>query len=121
MELKELSHEQQVALVALVEAVTLADGTVSEADEEEIGRLAGELGEDTYRELLDEAERRFHDIGALKKFLARIKDQGVRELIHGTVLEETMIDPPASHPKSELMAWLAETWNIKIEMGNEGE
>ena len=45
----ELDREQQVALVALVEAVTLSDGYVSEGEEGQISKLADALGNDHYR------------------------------------------------------------------------
>lgn len=116
MTISDLSREQKVALVALLERVVAADGVVSAAEEKEIGLIAGELGDDAYRALLDEAEACCPDEQALAKYLSGIREQEARELIYGTVLEEVTIDPAAAHSVSELLDWLAATWGIKVEI-----
>ena len=116
MEMADLSHEQQVALVAMVEATVASDGMVSESEEVQIGRIAAGLGDDTYRQLLDEAESTFPALEDLKDFLQGMENQKARELIYGTVLQEAVSHPTIDHARSELLQWLASTWNIKVEI-----
>ena len=113
MELKELSHADQVALVALVESLAIADGGVSEGEEKEIGVIASELGDDTYRELLDEAERAFPTVKTLKTYLRTVKARDVQEALYATAMEEVMGTPSPEAAGYELLDWLAETWKIE--------
>jgi len=113
MTLSDLTHEQQVALVALMQAVTLADGIVSEDQVKGITAVTDEIGEEAFRALLEEAHTRLEDIDELKTFLGRIEGEEARQLIYGTVWEESMADPNIQHAESELLLWLARTWGIE--------
>jgi hypothetical protein len=115
MELTQLTRKQQIALVALVEAIAMADGTVAEGEQREIGQIAAKLGDDTYRDLLNDADERFSDKEGLQEFLQAITDQGARQLIFGTAMEETMLAPSVNHAQSELLTWLREAWDITVE------
>jgi hypothetical protein len=121
MDIVDLNREQKIALVALLEALAVSDGDVSEAEEQEIGHVAAALGEDAYRGLLDEAEQRIQDVPRLKTFLRTIKDQAARELIYGVVVEEFLRDDPAGSKRQELLAWLEGAWDIPVEISPEGE
>jgi hypothetical protein len=114
MELKELTHDEQLALVALVEVVVASDAEVSEDEESFVVRLASTLGDDAYRALIDEADERFSDEAELKAFLATITRQDARELIYGTVLEAALPDVIDRH-ESSLLGWLASTWNVTVQ------
>jgi hypothetical protein len=116
MTLNELTYEQKVALAAMVEAVAILDGDVSEAEGRKIGGIALELGEEEYRGLLDEAESRFADVDALKEFLGSVKDQEARDLIYGTVLDEAMAEPTVDVSASELLKWLATEWQVQVQI-----
>ena len=115
MKLAELSHEQQVAVVALIELITMADGVVTEEEEDEIGHMAEELGEEAYRELVDEVDDVFASPAGLKSFLLTVRDQEAQELIYGTVLEEAIMRAPPSQVGSEMLDWMARTWDIHAE------
>ena len=116
MELKELLHEQQVALIALVEALAMADQRVTAEEEKEINVIAGAFGDEAYRRLLDEAERRFPDEQRLRTFLESITDPEVRELLFETALEVAAIEPPLGPGRSGLLDWLARTWSIRVDI-----
>ena len=115
MELADLSRDRQVALVALIEALVLSDGSVSEGEQREIGKLAEVFGEVEYRSLLDEADARYADLESLKNALKTITDRDSRELILGIVLEDVMASPSVGHAQSDLLQWLAGIWNIQIQ------
>ncbi len=117
MEIAELNREQQAALVALVEAVTLSDGMVTDGERQEIGKLAGALGDDLYRELLEEVNVRYPTIDALKEYLASVQDAGARDLIHGILLEETIASPSVDGQNSAMLRWLQDTWSISVSEG----
>lgn len=114
MELSELSHDEQLALVALVEVVVASDAAVSDEEESFVVRLAGELGDEAYYALIDEADERFPDEAELKDFLGTIQRQEARELIYGTVLEAALPDVVDQH-ESSLLGWLATVWHVTVQ------
>jgi len=119
MEIRDLSQDHQVALAGLVEAVAMSDGVVSEGEAGTIGKMAVALGEDLYRERLEEAEGRFTDLDRLKEYLSTVTDRGERELMYGVVVEEIMAVPVADHASSEILEWLRGAWDIVERTGDE--
>ena len=114
MELNELTHDERLALVALVEVVVSSDTEVSASEERQIGNLAAAFGDDAYRALVDEADERFADEDALKQFLTGITRQDARDLIYGTVLDSALPDVIDTH-ESSLLGWLATTWGVTVQ------
>ena len=112
MTISDFSHEQKLALVGLMEAVVMANVTVTEGEQQQIGKVADALGDEQYRLLLEEVEKRFTDMDSLKLFLETVQDTDARELIFGTVWEDAMADPAMTELESDLLNWLAETWHI---------
>jgi hypothetical protein len=118
MELRDLSHEERLALVALLEVVLESDRAVSDGEVADIDRVVGELGRDEYQRLVLEVDRRFPTEDELKAFLPSITRQDARELIFGTVLD-TAIEDSLDPRESEFLDWLATLWNVRVEL--EGE
>ncbi len=112
MTISELTHEQLVGLVGLLEAVIMADKTVSEPEQVVLYGIVESIGEEMYRAVLEDADTRFADLDALKTFLQTIDSQEARELIYGTVWQEAVATPSVNHDESELLSWLASTWAI---------
>ena len=121
MTMEDLNHEQLVALAALIERITISDGTVSEGEAEEINVLVENLGEQEFRALLDEAEERFEDEDDLKAFFESIEDQEAGELIYGIALDEYMSSPTLEQSTPDLLDWLADTWNIDVSVDDWGQ
>ena len=92
MELMELTRKQQVALVAVMEAVALADGVIAEGEQRDIAHLAGLMGDDIYRDLLDDADDMFPDEASLRQYLTTIEVQAARELIKNGVVDEGILN-----------------------------
>jgi uncharacterized tellurite resistance protein B-like protein len=113
MELSELNKDEQIALAGLLEFVVLASGHVTEDEEQEIDAIIEALGEDTYRSAVAEIDKRFPDETALRTFLSGIERQDAREVIYGTIIEAAMTDTMEGR-ESELLEWLAKTWNIEV-------
>jgi len=112
MDLNDLTRRQQKAMVALMEALAFSDGSVDEGERREINKVANMLGDERYRELLEDANEEIRDEDALKRMLLSIEDQGAREVIYGTALEESMLAPAGPHHQSALRDWVGEAWNM---------
>jgi len=119
MELRDLTHEERLSLVALLEQVVESEGAVSEAEVAKIERVVAALGEDEYRRLVQEVDSRFIDEASLKKFLGGIDRQDARELIYGTVLE-TAAEHTVSTPESTVLDWLGKLWNVHVAFTDDG-
>lgn len=115
-----MSPDERLALVALVKAVVMSDGHVSNEEVEGLADLVDELGEDDYQSLLAQVEKRLPDEPALRKFLTKVGRPEAREIIFGRIMELALAD--AVHPEeSELLDWLADTWGLEIEFEEEEE
>lgn len=113
MELKDLSHDERLALVALIEAVVGGDARVSDDEAMQIDRVAAVFGDEAYRALAAEADERLPDEAGLKRFLATLERPEARELVYGTVLETALPDAVDRH-ESSLLGWLAAEWGITV-------
>ena len=118
MEIRDLTHDERLALVALIEIVVEADRNVSEEEILELGLVGSELGAEEYDRLADLANERFPDEDALKAFLPSITRQEARELIYGQVLDAAVEDG-VDVLESELLDWLAKAWNVRVEIIDE--
>lgn len=115
MELRDLNHDQRLALAGLIEATVVADRRVSEEEEDVLAEVIEQLGDEQYRQLTAEADEKFASEDAFKPFLAALQGQEARELIYGTVMELAMADVVGGE-ESPLLEWLADTWNIETQM-----
>jgi Tellurite resistance protein TerB len=120
MDLPDLNQDERTALVGLMKLIVMSDGEVSEDELEHVETLVAAFGDDGYQRTLDAFEARFQDEAGFKKFLQGIGRQDARDLIFGTVLEgagEGALD----HAETSLLDWLAQAWNVKIEIENDEE
>jgi len=113
LDIEDLNEDQRTALVGLLKAVVLADGTISDEEIDEVAEVVEALGEDEYQRHLDRFESKFSDLASFQKFLATIEGQDARELIFGTVLSGAAADA-IEKGESDLLSWLAKTWNIQV-------
>src|SRR5262249_19778833 len=117
MELRDLNHEERLALVALLEQVVESQAAVSEDEAAEIDGGVSALGEDGRRRLVEEVDARFTDEESLKGFLGGIGRQEARELIYGTVLA-TATEQTVLPAESDVLDWLAKAWNVRVEIAD---
>jgi hypothetical protein len=115
MDLNQLTAEEQVALVALLELVIESNARVSEAEADRIDAVVAMIGEDAYRTAAAEVDRRFHDEEDVRAFVPTVTRQEARNVIYGTVFEAAITDPPDTH-ESELLEWLADVWQIAADV-----
>jgi hypothetical protein len=114
MELRDLNHEERLALVALLELVIESDHRVADGEVTEVDRVLQALGRDEYQALVAEVDRRFPTEDALRAFLPSIERQESRELIYGTALD-TAIEDAVDVWESSLLDWLAKLWNVTVD------
>ena len=116
MELRDLTHEERIALVGVIEMVLESDAMVSPEEQGVLGTIDEALGAGAYRRLADEIDRRFRDEEAVRAFLPSIGRQEARDLIYATALEAAI--PEAIDPhESKLLEWLATIWNVSVQLG----
>lgn len=117
VEIRDLTHDERIALVALLELVVESDANVSEGELDEIAAVADELGAEEYRALAAEVDRRFADEDALKTFLRTISRQEAREVIYGAALEAALPEAVGVR-ESEALDWLAAEWKVSVVVAN---
>lgn len=113
MELKDLALDERIALAALLEMVVESAAPLTEGDVDQVREIVAEIGEQSYREAADEADRRFADEAAVRQFLTTITRQDARELIYEAVLGAAMPDS-INNRESELLDWLAKEWRVSV-------
>jgi hypothetical protein len=115
MELSQLTANEQIALVALLELVIESNARVSEVEADRIDAVVAAIGEEAYRAAATEVDDRFDDEDALRAFLPTITRQAARELIYGTILEAAIADTVDAR-ESDLLEWLADAWQISTQI-----
>jgi hypothetical protein len=114
MELRELNHDERLALVALLELVLESDRTTVDGEVVEIDKVIDALGREEWQQLVDEVDRRFPTEVELRAFLPSIVRQDARDLVYGTALD-TAIEDTVDLFESQLLDWLAKLWNVRVE------
>ena len=115
MNLKELTHDEQLALVTLSEMSLMADRELTDAEHAQLDEIVQELGEDNFRDLAEEAESKFENRDDLRTFLKTITRPEARELIYGTVLSEALLEN-MPHKEGEFLEWLGREWNVSVQL-----
>jgi uncharacterized tellurite resistance protein B-like protein len=120
LELKDLTDEERLALVALLARVVEADSYVTDPEATRVRSIIAAVGKKAYQEAAEEADRRFESHEELRRFLPTLTRQEARELIYETLLEAALADAPV-RPERELLDWLAHIWNVKTRIVEPGK
>lgn len=115
MELPDLTHDERLALLALLEWILKSDVRSTEEEYARIEGVVDALGEDAYQALADEVGTRFANDADLRAFLPSIARQEARELIVATVMDVAMADAVDTR-ESEMLRWLADLWQVEVEV-----
>ena len=118
MNITDLAHNEQLALVALTELAVISDRNITANEVDKVDEIVEALGEDVFQKLADEAENRFADRQDLRAYLAGITRQDARDLIYGTVLSESLADT-IPHEQAQFLDWLAAEWKITLEVASD--
>lgn len=112
MELTELTHDEDLALVGLLREVVQADADYTDEERASIFNLRREMGEERFDQAVAEAREKFKSRGELKDFAKTIDRQQARQLIYDTlhhVAESDGIDQQEEKP----LRWLASWWGLE--------
>jgi uncharacterized tellurite resistance protein B-like protein len=120
VELKDLTQDERIALVALLQQVVEADTYVTDSEAEQVRAIVDAIGRDAYQAAVEEVDRRFEREVELRSFVQSIQRQEAREVIYEAVLEAALVDIPVK-PERELLDWLAGIWNISTRIVDEPE
>lgn len=118
MELNDLSHNERVVMLALMEFLVEADSAGSSDEAVHVAELASAYGKENYLALLEEArgdrrtEEEFHEL------VASVESQETRDFIYGKVMECAM-DDGIHHRESEFLEWLVNEWDIEVTLLDE--
>jgi hypothetical protein len=114
VEIRDLSHDEKTALVALVELLGSSDKGASEDEIAKIEEISdGVGGAEAYRALAEEVDRRFRDETDLRAFLGTIQRQEPREIIFETALEIAMPEGILTR-EADLLEWLEKEWDLNV-------
>lgn len=113
MRLSELTPEEQIVLVAILELTIASDARVSDEEQAQIQKVVAEIGADAYHRASAEADKRFSDEDQLRMYVPTIARPAARELILETALEAAFPGTIDAH-ESSVLQWLADTWGLKI-------
>src|SRR5258706_15404812 len=119
MELQDVSHDERLALVALLEWVIKSDVRSTDDEYDRLGGVVAALGEHAYQALADEVAARFANDADLLAFLPSVTRQDARELIYETVLEVAMAHA-IDVRESELLERLRTLWGIEVRFDDGG-
>src|SRR4051794_38599663 len=113
MELNELTADERIALIALLEMVVAADREVTYEELAQIKRVMHALGDRAYREAVEAADARFDSDDAALEFIAAIERPEARELIYESALEAAVAHGVAGH-ESEFLTRLQKHWRLPV-------
>jgi hypothetical protein len=113
VELKDLTTDERIALAALLEMVVQSAATLTDGDVDQVRDIVAEVGEQAYREAAEEADRRFGDEDAVRRFLTTVTRQDAREVIYEAALDAALPDSINAR-ESELLDWLAKQWRVSV-------
>jgi uncharacterized tellurite resistance protein B-like protein len=114
MELRDLTHDERLALVALLEWILKSDVRSTEEEYARIDGIVDGLGQEAFQALAEEVGTRFANDADLRAFLPSIARQEARELIVATVMDVAMADAVDTR-ESEMLEWLADLWQVEVE------
>ena len=117
MELSDLDQGERTALIGLMKLVVLSDTEVSDDELDHIETLVDAFGEGEYQRTLDALETQLREPARFREVLRGVSRQDARDLIFGTVLEAAG-EGALEGREAELLDWLSQTWNIKIEIAD---
>lgn len=111
-ELEELTEEELLTTVALLDLFAAADGVVAPAEARVMARFAEAIGVEFYDQLQAKLKDRALSQDDVKKLARGISRGEAREVIYGQIFDLAMQET-INPQESELLAWLERAWEIK--------
>lgn len=111
LELKELSEEERIALVALLQRVIAVDGRTGDEEAEHLRAVVAAIGKKSFQQASAIVDERFVEDEQLWNFVATVTRREARALIYESVLEAVLADVPHSD-ESQVLQQLSKLWHI---------
>lgn len=111
MEINELTHDERLLLVGLLEMVVNADQILSEQEDRELKRIAAEVGVEAFQAAIQEADVRFRSTDDIRQLALSIQRPEARELIF-TAIQELAVSDEVTIEEMQLVNWLADLWDL---------
>ena len=118
MTLDDLSHPEQVVLLALVGLMARMDGSVSQEELELLEQIADEIGEQRFEAARDAAAA-LADGSAILRAASSVDRQEAREVIYELVYGVAVRDTIAQS-ETALLNELAQLWGLPQRLGESG-
>jgi uncharacterized tellurite resistance protein B-like protein len=112
LEMNELTHEEELALIGLLKAVIQADKELSRLENVELKRVAAVMGPERFEERVAEARELFVTLSDIKGYAERVERQPARQLIFN-LLEKMAKEDGLIPEEEEVLAWLADLWGVE--------
>lgn len=112
--LQDLNSGEKHVLAKLVRLLVRSDGELSDAEREQIEKVAEKAGADEFWKHLNQASESEDEYEAILKTSESIKAKDAQEMIYGT-LYELSIQDGTDGSENDLLDRLAIIWNLKIE------
>ena len=111
MEYNELTPEERLLLVGLLEMVVAADQTLSQQEDSELKRIAAQVGEEAFKAAIEVADERFKGAEEIRQLALSIQRVEARELIF-TAIQEVAVSDEVTIEEMQLVNWLADLWDL---------
>lgn len=112
--LLDLSSDEKHVLAKLVRLLVRSDGELSDAERQQIEKVAEQAGADEFWKHLNQASESGDEYEAILKTSESIKAKDAQEMMYGT-LYELSIEDGTDASENDLLDRLAIIWNLKIE------
>ena len=109
MEYSELTRDERLVLVALLDLVIRADDRFSEEEAAEVERISASLGSEVYNATAVKARARLATMDDIQKAALALDRQEARELILTAVQDMAVVDE-VSQEEMQLVEWLSGLW-----------
>jgi hypothetical protein len=111
MEINELTHDERLLLVGLLEMVVNADQVLSEEEDRALKRIAAQVGAEAFQAAIQEADARFTGPEDIRQLALAIQRPEARELIF-TAIQEVAVSDEVTIEEMQLVNWLADLWDL---------
>ncbi len=112
MDIRELSSEENIALVGLLKLVIQADKLYSLKESAELKHVASLIGADVFHRSVEAARKKLKTLEDVKAFAPSVTRQEARMLIFSLLQEMAHVDGVVADEEHSL-EWLAKLWNIE--------
>jgi len=112
LEMSELSHDEELALIGLLKAVIQVDKQLGFEESEELKRVAAMMGAERFHERVEEARGLFQSLESIKEHAQNVTRQPARQLIFNLLLEMAKRDELLTG-EEDLLEQIAGLWEVE--------